>query len=482
MTTLRITAAMVVPLALSAACATNPVTGKRELSLMSEAQEVQIGQQSDTDIRKEMGVYPDEALQAYVDGLGQRLAAASHRPNLQWHFAVVDVAAVNAFALPGGYIYVTRGILPYLDNEAELAGVLGHEIGHVTARHASQQYTRAIGGELAVIGLGAFVPSSRQFGQLVSTGVGVLFLKYSRDDELQADDLGAQYEAKGGWDPMAVPEFLTTLGRLDAQSDRQGIPNWLMTHPQPADRVQRVQNKAQQLRTGVPTPVTNRDAYLQRVDGIVFGDDPREGIVRGSDFLHPALRFAVRMPPGWEIMNSKTAVVAKDPEADRYVVLQIADGAKGQSLPDTAAQTMANAGFQTADAGPSRINGLEAYVGTYRGGQDQASEAVVRAAFIQHGGHTYLLAGVAAPAAYAAAERRFNDAIVSFRALNRGEAEGIRPNRVALYVVRQGDAWASIAERASGGLVGAAALAVMNEHAVDDPPRPGERIKIVVAG
>ena len=175
------------------ACATNPVTGKRELSLLSEAQEIQIGQAQDAQVRKEMGVYADRELQQYVSDIGLRLAQMSERPTLPWHFTVVDVPAINAFALPGGYIYITRGIMPFLDNEAQLAGVIGHEIGHVTARHAAQQYSRSTGAELGLILGSILAPQTRPLAQLGQSGLGVLFLKYGRDDEVQADGLGVTY-------------------------------------------------------------------------------------------------------------------------------------------------------------------------------------------------------------------------------------------------------------------------------------------------
>src|SRR5258706_11475828 len=147
------------------ACATNPVTGKRQISFMSEEQEIRTGQELDAEVRREMGVYRDDALQKYIEDVGMKLAKESPRPNLPWHFTIVDSAAVNAFALPGGYIYITRGILPYLNDEAQLAGVLGHETGHVTARHSAQQYTRSIGGTIGLVALGIFVPAARPFRQ-----------------------------------------------------------------------------------------------------------------------------------------------------------------------------------------------------------------------------------------------------------------------------------------------------------------------------
>ena len=203
--------ALVLVAGFAVACATNPVTGKKEISLVSEAQEIAMGQQADAEVRREMGLYDDSELQRYVADIGERLARASHRPHLPWQFAVVDHPAVNAFALPGGFIYITRGILPYLQDEAELAGVLGHEIGHVTARHSAQQATRAMGGQIGMLALGIFVPATQPFGDVASVGLGVLFMKFGRDDEREADRVGIEYAAKGGWDPTAVPDVLQTL-------------------------------------------------------------------------------------------------------------------------------------------------------------------------------------------------------------------------------------------------------------------------------
>ncbi len=184
-----------------------------------------MGRESDAQVRAEMGVYNDPELAKYVSDIGLRLAKLSERPNLPWQFTVVDQPAINAFALPGGFIYITRGILPFLDDEAELAGVLGHEIGHVTARHSVRQYTRTVGGVAALGALGVFVPAARPFGQISEQALGLLFLKYGRDDELQADQLGARYEASAGWDPAGVPGMLSTLGLLDEASWRsQGRP------------------------------------------------------------------------------------------------------------------------------------------------------------------------------------------------------------------------------------------------------------------
>jgi predicted Zn-dependent protease len=474
--------AVVILLGLAAGCATNPVTGRREFTLMSEGQEIALGKESDAQIKAEMGVYNDPELQQYVSDIGLRLAKLSERPNLPWQFTVVDQAAINAFALPGGFIYVTRGILPFLDNEAELAGVLGHEIGHVTARHSAQQYTRSLGGQIALVAAGVFVPAARPFGQLSEQALGLLFLKYGRDDELQSDQLGARYAAVAGWSPAGVPGMLSTLGRLDeAAGERKGVPNWLSTHPDPLSRVGEIQPAVQQLTAGRTDLRTDRDALLRRVDGLIFGDNPEQGIARGSTFLHPPLRFRLDFPAQWEIANSPQQVVAKAPGADIFMLLQLVTMPQGRTVQDVALNSMQDAGFRTVQGERTTINGLDAFVGLYQGAIQDLGEVAMRAAHIAHGNNFYMLAGIVAPGVLQQADPAFTAAIRSFRALSAAEAESIRPTRVDLYVVRAGDTWASIAEQ-SGGVVRASTLAVMNNTAPETQPAVGARIKIVVAG
>jgi predicted Zn-dependent protease len=464
-----------------AACATNPVTGKRELSLMSEAQEIQLGREMDVQVRHEMGLYEDAALQRYVETIGMRLARASERPNLPWHFAIVDEPAINAFALPGGYIYLTRGILPFLDDEAELAGVLGHEIGHVTARHAAQQYTKATTAGLGVTLLSIFVPEARPFQNITETALGVMFLKHGRDDELQADELGVKYTASTGWDPHGVAGMLRTLGRLDeASGTRRGVPNWLMTHPAPADRVQKVQAAVAKSPAPVGTSgVVHEADFLRRIDGIIYGDSPSEGIVRGNAFLHRDLRLALHFPQGWEIHNTKTHVLAKAPERDNFMLLQLVQNPQG-SIETIARGGMANAGFRQIAGERATINGLDAYVGTYQGALEGLGNVVTVAAHIVHDRNVYVYAGIAPPNQFEAVRRQFVSSIGTFRSLSRAEAEDIRPNRIDLYTVRTGDTWESIARRSGESAIKPSTLAIMNNHDPGQQPRAGERIKIVV--
>ena len=464
----------------AAACATNPVTGKKQISLLSEAEEMAIGQQQDAEIRREMGVYDDPALQRYVNDIGQELARVSHRPNLPWTFTIVDNPAINAFALPGGYIYLTRGILAYLDDEAELAGVLGHEIGHVTARHAAQAYTRQAQAGIGLTILSIFVPSTAPFADLGSAGLSVLFLRHGRDAELEADRLGVEYGSGAGYDPAGVPRFLATLARVNALSER-GVPNWLSTHPDPGSRVTKAEPIASKFVSDA-AKAQNRDQYLERIQGMVFGDRVEEGIVRGNEFLHPLLRLGVKFPEGWELTNTPQAVLAQEPGTDHFMVLQQVEQPRRGTIGETAVAAMRNAGYTVVDGRVDRINGNEAHVGLYRGNAKDVGKVLMRAAHIAVGRQLYVVAGFAPEKEFDAVDKDILPSVQTFRQLSAAEASAVRPNRLDLYVVKTGDSWQSIAARQGKNFVNAATLAIMNDHEVHVQPNAGDRVKIVVAG
>jgi predicted Zn-dependent protease len=461
-------------------CATNPATGRRQVILMSEADEVQLGRQADAEVRKQMGLYNDAELQRYVRGVGERLARAAHRPNLPWSFAVVDEPAVNAFALPGGYVYLTRGIMPFLRDESELAAVMGHEIGHVDARHQAAAYSRQTltGGGLAV--LGVLVPETQPLQGVAQLTAGLMFLKFGRNDELEADQLGVKYAAASGWNPAGMSGLLGTLARLDeASGTRRGVPNWAMTHPPATDRVIKVEEAV--ATAGASGSKTTNKAEFERVlDGMVFGDSREKGIVRGNEFFHPVLGFALSFPRNWEIVNTDQQVSARESEESNVaVMLQLVTGSG--SVQQTAQTSMAKAGFREASGQRTTINGLPAYVGIYDGAMNNI-RVTVRAAHIQAGGRVYLLAGVAPSSQFNRADPAFRDSIESFRTLSRGEAERIQENHIDFYVVRPGDTWDSIARRTSQGAVKPTTLAIMNGRESTSNPRPGERIRVVVGG
>jgi predicted Zn-dependent protease len=408
----------------------------------------------------------------------------SERPNLPWTFTVVDSPVINAFAIPGGFIYLTRGIMPYLDDEAELAGVLGHEIGHVTARHSAQQYSRATGAQLGLIVGSIFVPEVQQFGGLAQTALGLLFLRYGRDDELQADALGTRYTARTGWDPAGVAGMLSTLDRIgDASGDREGIPNWLATHPPPADRVERVQTAIEAARTEHPDARTeDREEFQRHLDGILYGDNPEQGIMRGREFLHTGLRFALEFPDKWPVNNGPTQVAAKHPNTDAYLLLQLVEQPRGNDIRAVALNTMGNAGFQALDGDRTSVNGLPAFIGTYQGNIEGLGTTRVRAVHLEHLDRVFLIAGLAPAQIFSRVEADLTRSVRSFRPLTAAQAESIRPNRIDFYTARQGDTWESLVERNARGAITPAALAVMNGFQPDDPPPVGRRLKIVVGG
>ncbi|NIQ10485.1 MAG: M48 family metalloprotease, partial [Gammaproteobacteria bacterium] len=230
-------------------CAVNPVTGQQQLMLVSEQQESQLGVKTDKSVIEQYGVYADNQLQGYMQGIGNMMGRLSHRPGLNWSFKVMDTPVVNAFAAPGGYIYVTRGLLAAVNNEAELAAVLGHEIGHVTARHSAQQYSNMM---LATLGLSLGQSLLGSYGDIMGpimeTGAGLLFLKFSRDDEREADALGVEYASRAGYDAGRMADFFITLQRqstLDGQ-DSARLPEFFSTHPNPVNREANVRAMAKE--------------------------------------------------------------------------------------------------------------------------------------------------------------------------------------------------------------------------------------------
>jgi len=312
------------------------------------------------------------------------------------------------------------------------------------------------------------------------TGLGLLLLRNSREDEAQADGLGVRYASRAGWDPAGIPRMLTTLGRIEETSDSKGVPNWLATHPQPEDRVQRVQAAVREAEAGDRKFKTDRDAYLQRMKGLVWGDNPEQGIVRGTSFLHKGLRFAFDLPSGWSIQNGQTQAAAKQPGGQSAMVLEQVRRPQGRTIEDTAIITMQNAGFRQVDGGPATINGLQAYLGTYVGALRNFGRVQMRLLFVRNNQSVYFVAGIAPIDEYPNMSATFSRSLESFRGMSAADAERLQPNRIDLYTAREGDTWQSIAERQSKGIIKPATLAIMNGHPVNDQPPPGERLKIVV--
>ncbi len=413
--------------ALVAACAVNPATGARQIMLVSEGQEIQMGRQADGSVVAQYGLYPDEGLQAYVAGLGATLAATSERPDLPWTFRVVDDPIVNAFALPGGFIYVTRGIMAYFNSEAELVSVLGHEIGHVTARHSAQQMTQQ---QLAQVGLVAgaiLLPSASDLILGVGgAGLQVLFLKFSRDDETEADLLGLRYMVRGNWDANEMPPVYAMLGRVSAASGGDRLPTWLSTHPDPANREQTIKSRIVEM--GASGGTVNRNEYLRRLEGMVFGPNPREGFFREQLFLHPDLRFQMAFPQGWRTVNLKTAVAAQSPNEDAIIQLTLSEVTTARAAADG---FLAQQGVQGTAAQMTSVNGLTAARVAFRATTDQETLRGL-ATFIEYDGRVYQLLGFTPEARWSAYERLFGQSHGSFGVLTDRTALDVQPLRLSI--------------------------------------------------
>jgi predicted Zn-dependent protease len=412
-----------------ASCARNPVTGKNELSLVSEGQEIQMGQQAAQEVGQSIGFVEDPELQAYVAGIGKRMAAKSERPNLPWEFHVVNDAAVNAFALPGGFIYVTRGLLGYMNSEAELATVLGHEIGHVTARHSVQQISKA---QLATLGLGVgSILSSdiAQFAGLASQGLGILFLKYGRDAENQADQLGFKYALGLNYDVREMGNVFQTLDRASQVGGGGGrLPEWLSTHPNPENRVARTQQRLDTLQAPLGNTFIGREEFLQQIDGITFGEDPRQGFFDGSTFYHPDMRFQLQFPDGWKTQNTPSAVVAVSPKEDAIIQLGLA----GTTPPrEAASKFLSQEGVRAGDASTSNINGNPAATSYF---QAQTEQGVIEGlvSFISYGGRTFGLLGYTAQGNLQNYDDELRGTINSFDRLRNSAALDVKPATIEL--------------------------------------------------
>ena len=469
-------------IAVYAACARNPVTGKRQLALISEQQEIAMGKESHPQILAQYGEVDNKQLQAYIDGVGQQLAKISHRPNLEWHFTVVDTPVVNAFAIPGGYIYVTRDIMAYMNNEAELAGVLGHEIGHVTARHSVEQMSKA---QLYSLGLGVgsvISPTFQQLSGLAETGLSLLFLKYGRDDERQADQLGVQYMTTANYDPRVMPDFFQIFQRMGQESG-QALPDWLSTHPNPSDRIKRTSEESQQALAGRSTSdlKIGQPEYLQRIGGLMFGENPREGFVEDGWFLHPDLKFKVQFPSGWKIQNTRSAVVAAEPNGAAGIQLTLAPQ---QKSPDDYAQIVATQqGVRMLDGRHATINGNPSFLGVYQV-TDQASGQSIGAlaAFISYKGTLYQLVGITSANQFSSARGIFERSLGTFDELTDSRALAVQPDRLRVERARQGDTLQTMARRLNNPRVKIEDLVLLNRLDAEAPLRSGAEVKLIEPG
>ena len=409
-------------------CATNPVTGRRQFSFISESQEIQMGQEAAQQAIASIGLVPDSALQQYVRGLGLPMAQTSERPNLPWTINVVDDPLVNAFALPGGPVFITRGILAHMNSEAQLVSVLGHEIGHITAKHSVTQMSNAQLGQIGILAAVIAKPGLAQFGEMASQGLGVLFLKFGRDDETQSDDLGFRYMTKAGYDPTEMAAMFRTLERLSAGGEKEGgVPEWMSTHPDPGNRVQKTLDRmaAASLPAGLKV---NRDQFLQRTEGMVFGENPRHGYFQQNRFLHPDLKLQFEFPTGWRTANTNTAVMGVSQKQDAMIAVEGA----GQVTPQQGLQQfLQQQGIQSGGTSTNAINGLPAAAATFQA-QTEQGQLAGNVAYIQFDNFTLRVMAYTSTQNYSTYQNVFGQTIGSFRRLTDPAALAVQPVKIQL--------------------------------------------------
>ena len=471
-------AACVLLAAALAACAVNPVTGHRELMLYSEAQEIELGKQTDGEVAATYGIYEDPALQAYVSRLGLALAAKGQRPNLPWRFTVVDSPVINAFAVPGGAVYVTRGILALMSSEAELAAVLGHEIGHVNARHSMSQMSQQ---QVAQIGLVVGSAVSREFAKyagLAGTGLQVLFLKYSRDNENQSDALGIEYARAAGYDPA---EMAVTFAGLQKMGDLSGggnsLPGFLSTHPLTADRITHVRSL---LQPGDTALARRPDAYLRAVENIVVGEDPRQGYVEDGIFYHPGLRFQFAVPSGWKVENLPARVTLVAPDGTAGVIL------RGGPTADTPEEFARKQGAEITKSGGTllgenrtTINGLACYVQDYQVSQEGQEAVRMSLSCLKKDDRVYAFQALSPAGSFSKYDQSFRSIVASFRDLTDASKIDRAPKRLALVKANGRDTLQTILK--ASGLPEKAwpQFAVMNGIEPNAVPAAGALVKTV---
>jgi predicted Zn-dependent protease len=456
------------------ACAVNPATGERELSLVSEGREIAMGREADQSVTQSLGLVDDAALQEYVASIGLRMAASSERPELPWSFKVVDDPVVNAFALPGGFIYVTRGILAHFETEAELAGVLGHEIGHVTARHSVSQMSRQ---QLQQIGLGVGMILSedvRQFGGLLAAGLELMNLRYSRGDETESDELGVRYMSRTGYDAESLVGVFQMLAAVSGGGEGR-VPQWQLTHPYPENRETHIREviAASQVPAGGRV---GRDAYLDRLEGLVYGNNPREGYFKGTRFLHPDLAFELTFPDEWRTVNQKSAVVGISPAEDAILVLGLV--ADAQDHVGALRTFLAQEGIRGGRIREADDYGIPSARADFTATTDQGDIRGI-ATFLRHRDRIYRILGYGSPARWSSHAGAVETAMGTFRPVTDRGVLGVQPWRLAIVTLPRNLTLAQFNDRYPSAIP-LEELARLNRYADEDVFPAGTRLKRVV--
>jgi predicted Zn-dependent protease len=459
-------------------CAVNPVTGKKEISLMSEAQEINMGKQADPSIVASFGLYDNPEIQAFINEKGQEMAKISHRPHLNYEFKVLDSPVVNAFAVPGGYVYFTRGILAHFSNEAEFAGVLGHEIGHITAKHSVRQQTSQTLLQLGFV-LGVAVNKQiRDFAEPLSQQLGLLFLKFGRDHESESDRLGVEYSTKTGYDAHKMANFFYTLNRMREKSG-QSIPTFQSTHPDPLNRYENVKKLSDkwQADLGVSNLAVNRNSYLKMIDGLMYGEDPQQGYVEDDYFYHPSLKFKFPVPREWRTANSPQQFQMADKEGKGMMVLMAGKG----TLQESISAFNEKQKLQVVSSQNVRVNGYPALAQLADQKNEQTGATLrILTYLIEYGGLVYAIHGVSSLEDFPKYERTFTYTMTRFNELR----DPAKINRVADQIkieeVRRSGSLADVFRYYRMPSDRFEELALLNSMKLEDQIQTGTLIKTVV--
>ncbi|HYQ58110.1 MAG TPA: M48 family metalloprotease [Draconibacterium sp.] len=420
-------------------CAVNPVTGKKQLMFMSEQQEIALGAQYDPTVISTFGLYEDEDLLNFITEKGTEMAKISHRPELQYHYRLLDSPVVNAFAVPGGYVYITRGILAQFNSEAELMGVLGHEMGHVTARHSAQQQTRQQIGQLALATGMIAVPEVAQFANEAMQAMQLLFLSFSRANERESDQLGVEYSSKIGYDAHKMADFFEVLHKMQLASNSTGIPTWMSTHPDPGERNRTVHQLTEEWQAKLPAQsfAVNADKYLDRIDGIVYGEDPRQGFVENNVFFHPDLKFQFPIPAGWTLINSPIQVQIVPEDRDAAIIFELSK----EKTADAAAQkTINDLQLTLIDKSNLSVNGLKTVatvsqqVSQNEAGQEQVLK--ILSYFIEKDGMVYTFHGLSIGDSFNGFKPAFESTMKNFARLTDQNKLNVQPTRIKIISIR----------------------------------------------
>lgn len=462
------------------ACAVNPVSGKQQFMLLSEDDEAKLGLETDKAVVREYGIYEDRRLQDYLQGMGGAMGRISHRPNLDWTFKVMDSPVLNAFAAPGGNVYITRGLLAAINNEAELVSILGHEIGHITARHSAQKYSNMILTNLG-LGLGEqFLGGySDVLGPLLEKGAGLLFLKFSRDDEREADALGVEYASRFGYDATRMADFFTTLAsqpREDRDSAAR-LPEFFSTHPNPVNRRSSVFTLAREWQDKMPGQEfdVNRDDYLAMVNGLAYGVDPRKGFQEGQWYYFPKFEVKLPVPAGWSLEREGHNLQIKHPDNKALSLFSIREDSQISQvvrafLTNTGARQHADQGIVNNDI-PGRL-----ILSSISTGRDRT---VIISYFYQKGQDVFAFHGVTRETHYDSLKEVLRYPASGFATITEPDKLNRQPQRITIHSVDKATSLTSFLQSKNIDKELWETIAWLNGKRLPEVLPPGTKLKVI---